>query len=212
MRLPRAASAAALSTVLLAVSVPAALADDDEVAATTSQLGLTYNQDCPVDDMNTWRIRPVNVNGAVAWELRDAPGTYSGTLNPGDPESVVDAPRASTTARLFYDSDGNGSLDKETVKASGPDLSPEKNPGAFEPGGTCAEPEPTPTPTPTETPTETATETPEATEEPVPTDVPAGRPGSSDGVTSTQLAGLAALTVVGVVGATAATRARRQES
>lgn len=102
-----------------------------------STLGLTYNQDCAPDETNTWRIRPVDVKAPVAWELRYVGGgtVASGTMNPGDGEDVRDiAPRESVTAKLFYDSDGNGSLDKSTTKAGGSVLT---DPALYEPGAKC---------------------------------------------------------------------------
>lgn len=102
-----------------------------------SKLGLTYNQDCAPDDTNTWRIRPVDVNQDVAWELRYVGGSTvaSGTMQPGDGEDVRDiAPRESVTAKLFWDSDGNGSLDKSTTKAGGSVLT---DPALYKPGAKC---------------------------------------------------------------------------
>jgi LPXTG-motif cell wall-anchored protein len=95
-----------------------------------SSLGLTYNQDCAPDPTNTWRVRPTGVNQEVKWELfQDGDSIGSGAMNPGDGETVVEVPRKQpSTAILKFDSDGNGSLDKQTVKASGPDLTFSTNP------------------------------------------------------------------------------------
>lgn len=151
------------------VSPTTTTADTTTPPPVESRLGLTYNQDCAPDDTNTWRIRPVDVNASVKWELINAPGTYSGTMNPGDGEFWVEAPRAQTTAILKWDSDGNGSLDKQSPKASGPDLTPESHPELFEPGAKCGPEIPPTTEPPVTTEPETTVPTTTEPETTVPT-------------------------------------------
>jgi len=225
MRLPRAlaatvVTAASIGMTAASVGVATAVANDAPTPAVT----VTYMCQMP-DDTPAEGGEPTDVPGSTFqagehiwryWNSGDTPiqswksgvggsGLHEGgALQPGFDRFAGES--AGVTFRTT-----SGPVDGVSVTSDPENTS---RGTASTSGKICEliEPTPTPTPTPTETPTETPTGTPEATEEPVPTDVPAGRPGSGDGVTSTQLAGLAALTVVGVVGATAATRARRQES
>jgi hypothetical protein len=93
--------------------------------APPSSLGLTYNQDCVPDPTNTWRVRPTGVTQPTKWELfQDGVSVGSGSFETGaTAEQIVEVPRKQpSTAILKWDSDGNGSLDKQSPKASGPDL------------------------------------------------------------------------------------------
>jgi hypothetical protein len=169
MRLPRAASAAALSTFLVAglvgagtISVAHAQDADPTCPQHYSWTGepLDGNDVPPVPPAGSWQANTQNEphlnNPNVTW--LDEVGT--GLHYTGEPGR----------ANWFYYEE-------------------------------CPEETKEPTPAETKEP---------AAAEPAPSVVPAGRPGSGDGVTSTQLAGLAALTVAGAAGASALARARRQ--